>query len=136
MQTLVMLTAMTAATGLFGGGARTCTSGNCGGQVAHYAPAPARAHWAPQYAAPVAPAPATYSSHYYPPAAPAQPMYNSYYNAPTAPAQPMYNSYYNAPTAPAPATYSSHYYPPAAPAQPAYSYPSTSSCSGGTCYRR
>src|SRR4051794_22905624 len=81
MHQVVLITALTAASGLFGGG-RHCSSGRCG-QSYSYAPAPCAAqagcypHQSPaQYAAPYGQAPygqapqaAYYQSQYYAPAA-------------------------------------------------------------------
>lgn len=139
MHQLVILTALTATTGLFGGARHhapaysaptpsysTCANGTCGAAspAAYYTPAPAPYYTAPApapYQTATAPQAQAYRSYYYPPATQA--------HAPTS-----YNSYYNPPAAqaPAPTSYHSYYYPPSAPA----SYPYASSCPGGNCARR
>jgi hypothetical protein len=149
MYQLVLLTALTTTTGLFGG-ARTCSSGHCGSAApAYYAPAPAYSSCANGSCGATAPA-ASYApapTPYYSAAAPAQPSYHSYYYPPAAPAQPSYSSYYYPPAAPAQPSYSSYSYPAAAPAQASYSAyysapatmtyaPFASSCANGNCPRR
>jgi hypothetical protein len=112
MHQIVILTALTATSGLFGGG-RHCTSGGCGYPAMGYsAYAPMQGYGCQPGAAcglPAAPAP---MGSY--PVAPPAPYPTAAY--PAAPAVPQ---------APRTAYYPTTYYPTAMP-----------SCAGGACYRR
>ncbi len=112
MHQIVLLTAMTATSGLFGGG-RACKSGHCGSYAA-----------APAAYAPAAPCASGRCGSGYSYAPYAQPMTYGY--APThayAPA-PAYSYAPTPQVAAAPTGYTSYYYPPA------------SSCATGNCPRR
>jgi hypothetical protein len=111
---IVLLTALTAASGLFGGG-RQCSTGNCGGSWTYAAPTMA------QVQAPLAaPLPTAYSSGYagYAPGTYAYPAPAAY-----------------APPAPAPAAYYVPQAPRMAYAPSPYFYPAPA-CATGSCPRR
>lgn len=112
MHQILLMTALTATSGLFGGGRQQCASGNCGyvqapAQVRYAAPAACAGGSCGTYAA-AAPAP----RYYYPTAAAPQVA------APRAP-QPAYV----AQPAAAPRYVNSYYYPPA------------TTCTSGNCPR-
>jgi hypothetical protein len=112
MHQIVLLTAMTATTGLFGGGRSHCTTGRCGQAAPVYStcqPGTACANGGYYYAAPRVAAAPTYAPGY---AAP---------QAPRVAAAPVAR-----PAAPATAYYPSYYYPTTA----------TANCPNGTCYQR
>lgn len=120
MHQIILMTALTATSGLFGGGrAPSCASGTCG--MAYAA--------APSYATAPTCAPGTACGGYVQAAPMPVPQQNYYYQAPSAqpqavPATPQ------APVAPPQVMAPQGYYYPTAAYYPA------SSCAGGTCYRR
>lgn len=109
MHQIILLTALTATSGLFGGGRQQCGTSRCGRPTVGFsACAPQRQYVQPQYSACQ---PGTACGTAAPAAYPT-------YAAPQAP--------YAAPQAPAPA-------PQAAVAYPSFYYPAASNCAGGNC---
>jgi hypothetical protein len=126
MHQIIFLTALTATSGLFGGG-RPCAGGRCGVPTqgyAAYAPSYAPSYGCQPGTACAAPAPQAYGCQ---PGtacavrAPQAPVY-----APQAPAYAPTQAY-----APAPAVQA-----PRAAFYPSSYYPSAPACAGGACYRR